>query len=163
MADAGLPLVRGAQLDHVAVAVHDAARSARLFRDVLGAEFLWFGDNEEQGFRFVQYRFPGGGKVELVTPIGEGFVSRFLEHRGEGVHHVTFKVSDLRSQVEGMRAGGVEPIMVDLESQHWREAFIHPKNAHGVLIQVAESLHPDEDASRHFGNVLPEASRLGLA
>jgi len=157
------PFVRGAQLDHVAVAVRDANESSRLFRDVLGAEFVSFGDSEEQGFRFVQYRFPGGGKVELVTPIGEGFVSRFLERRGEGVHHVTFKVTDLRSQVDRMRAGGVELIMVNVENAHWREAFIHPRNAHGVLIQVAESLHSDEDAARHFQQVFPEAVRLGLA
>src|SRR5919197_3903056 len=98
-----LPLVRGAQLDHVAVAVHDAAGSAKLFRDVLGAGFVSFGDNEEQGFRFVQYRFPGGGKVELVTPIGEGFVSRFLDRRGEGIHHITLTVTDLRSQVDRLR------------------------------------------------------------
>jgi len=161
--DEGLPFVRGAQLDHVAVAVRDAAVSAKLFRDVLGAEFLSFGDNEEQGFRFVQYRFPGGGKVELVTPIAEGFVSRFLDRRGEGVHHVTFKVTDLSSQVDRLRAGGVELIMVNLENPHWREAFIHPKNAHGVLVQVAESLHSDEEASEHFQRVFPEAARLGLA
>ena len=48
-----LPLVRGAQLDHVAIAVHDAEESAKLFRDVMGAEFLLFGDNVDQGFRFV--------------------------------------------------------------------------------------------------------------
>jgi methylmalonyl-CoA/ethylmalonyl-CoA epimerase len=158
-----LPLVRGAQLDHVAVAVHDAGESAKLFRDIMGAAFVSFGDNKEQGFRFVQYRFPGGGKVELVTPIGEGFVSRFLDRRGEGVHHVTFKVTDLRSQVDRLRAGGVDLIMVDLDDSHWREAFIHPKNAHGVLIQLAESLDSEEEASRHLQDVFPEAARLGLA
>ena len=163
MVSGDLPLVRGAQLDHVAVAVHDATETATLFRDVLGAEFVMFGDNHEQGFRFVQYRFPNGGKVELVTPIGEGFVSRFLEQRGEGVHHMTFAVKDLRSQVERMGQGGVELIMVDVESPHWREAFIHPKNAHGVLIQVAESLHSEEDSARHFQERFPQAVALGLA
>ena len=158
-----LPFVQGATLDHVAIAVHDAAETAKLFRDVLGAEFAMFGDNHDQGFRFVQYRFPGGGKVELVTPIGEGFVSRFLEKRGEGVHHMTFAVTDLRSQVERMRAGGVELIMVDVENPHWREAFIHPRNAHGVLIQVAESLHSEEDSAQHFQERFPAAVELGLA
>jgi methylmalonyl-CoA epimerase len=112
------PLVRGAQLDHVAIAVHDAATTAKLFRDVMGAEFLFFGDNVGQGFRFVQYGFPFGGRVELVTPIAEGFVSRFLEKRGEGVHHMTFKVTDLRRQVERLQAGGVELIQVNLEDPH---------------------------------------------
>ena len=158
------PLVRGAQLDHVAVAVHDAEESAKLFRDVLGAEFAGYGDNVEQAFRFVQYRFPNGGKVELVTPIGEGFVSRFLDGRGEGVHHVTFTVRDLASQVERMRVGGVELIQVDVENPHWREAFIHPRNAHGVLIQVAEHMHGgDEEADHHFRERFAAAVELGLA
>jgi methylmalonyl-CoA/ethylmalonyl-CoA epimerase len=158
-----LPLVRGAQLDHVAVAVHDAAQTAKLFRDVLGAEFLFFGDNEAQGFRFAQFGFPFGGRVELVTPIAEGFVSRFLDKRGEGVHHITFKVTDLRSQVERMREAGVDPIMVNLEDPHWREAFIHPKNAHGVLIQIAESQFRPRDQAAHVGEMFRRAADLGLA
>ena len=163
MNEEALPLVRGAQLDHVAIAVNDAAETAKLFRDVLGAEFLFFGDNRDQGFRFVQYGFPFGGRVELVTPIGDGFVSRFLDKRGEGVHHVTFKVTDLRSQVERMLEGGVELIMVDVDNPHWREAFIHPKNAHGVLVQVAESLHTVEDRHQHLQQMFSRAVELGLA
>jgi methylmalonyl-CoA/ethylmalonyl-CoA epimerase len=158
-----LPLVRGAQLDHVAIAVHDAAETAKLFRDVLGAEFLFFGDNDAQGFRFVQYGFPFGGRVELVTPIAEGFVSRFLDKRGEGVHHMTFKVTDLAAQVHRMRAAGVELIQVNLEDPQWKEAFIHPKNAHGVLIQVAESSFRRRDAAEHVRHMLQQAAELGLA
>ena len=158
-----LPFLQGARLDHVSVAVHDAGEAAKLFRDVLGGEFAGYGDNVEQGFRWVQYRVPNGGKVELVTPIGEGFVSRFLEGRGEGVHHMTFTVKDLPAQVERMRAGGVELIQVHVDDDHWREAFIHPKNAHGVLIQIAESLHTHEDSEQHFQERFPAAADLGLA
>ena len=158
-----LPLVRGAQLDHVAIAVHDAEDSAKLFRDVMGAEFLFFGDNVAQGFRFVQYGFPFGGRVELVTPISEGFVSRFLDKRGEGVHHMTFKVTDLAQQVDRLRASGVEVIQVNLEDPHWREAFIHPKNAHGVLIQIAESSFRRRDQAEHVREMFAKAAELGLA
>ena len=158
-----LPLVRGAQLDHVAIAVHDAGETAKLFRDVLGAEFLFFGDNASQGFRFVQYGFPFGGRVELVTPIAEGFVSRFLDKRGEGVHHMTFKVTDLAAQVDRMRAAGVQLIQVNLEDTHWKEAFIHPKNAHGVLIQVAESSSRRRDQAEHVRQMFQHAAELGLA
>jgi methylmalonyl-CoA/ethylmalonyl-CoA epimerase len=159
-----LPLVRGAKIDHVSVAVHDAAVAAKLFRDVLGAEFRGFGDNQEQGFRWVQYRFPEGGRLELVTSIREGsFVSKFLDRRGEGVHHMTLRVSDLPAQVERLRAAGVELLMVDLEDPSWREAFIHPKNAHGVLIQIAEPLFVHEDPDRHFRERFAQAATLGLA
>jgi len=76
---------------------------------------------------------------------------------------MTFAVTDLASQVERIRAGGVELIMVDVDNAHWREAFIHPKNAHGVLIQMAESLHSEEDSARHFQDRFPAAVELGLA
>jgi methylmalonyl-CoA/ethylmalonyl-CoA epimerase len=154
-------LVRGAQVDHVAVAVHDLADGATLFRDVLGGEFLFGADVTPQAFRFVQYRLPGGGKFELVTPIAEGFVSRFLERRGEGVHHVTLKVSGIEEQVARLETAGVPLTLVSFSDPHWKEAFIHPSNAHGVLIQLAESSHPDEEVAVHMRQRFPEAVLLG--
>ena len=56
-------------------------------------------------WRWVQLRFPGGGKVELLEPLGEGFLCRFLEKRGEGLHHMTFKTDDIQAaiaHVEGL-------------------------------------------------------------
>ena len=155
-----LPLVDGASLDHVAVAVRDIAAAATLYRDVLGGEFLYGADETDQGFRFVQYRFPEGGKVELVTPLREGFVSRFLDERGEGVHHVMFRVPDLTTQVERLRAGGVRLILESLDDESWREAFIHPRDAHGVLIQLAQPQHDDEEAALHLRRSFPEAALL---
>ena len=158
-----LPLVRDARLDHVAVAVRDVAAAAALYRDVLGAEFLYGADQPDQGFRFVQYRFPGGGKIELVTPNGSGFLSRFIERQGEGVHHVTLRVPDLEDQIARLRAGGVDLTLVDLEDEHWKEAFIHPRDARGVLIQLAESPHEDDETARHLAAAFPEAALLQSA
>jgi methylmalonyl-CoA/ethylmalonyl-CoA epimerase len=155
------PLVRGARLDHVAVAVRDLASGAALYRDVLGAEFLMGAPNQPEGFRFIQYRFPGGGKVELVTPTGDGFVSRFLERRGEGVHHITLRVQRIEEQVDRLRGAGMPLTLVSLENPQWKEAFIHPKDAGGVLVQLAESPSSDEDAARHFRDVFPEAALFG--
>jgi methylmalonyl-CoA/ethylmalonyl-CoA epimerase len=155
-----LPLVRGARVDHVAVAVRDVAAAASLYRDVLGARFLYGADQPSQGFRFVQYRFPSGGKVELVTPLGEGFLSRFLDSRGEAVHHVTLRVNDLAAQLERLRGSGISPVGVDFEDEDWKEAFIHPRDAHGVLIQLAESPHDEDETARHFGGTFPETALL---
>lgn len=157
-----LPVLEGAALDHVAVAVRDPAQAAWLYRDVLGAEFLMGADSPEQAFRFVQYRFPGGGKVELVTPLGDGFLSRFLDRRGEGVHHITLRVHDLEAQIERLRAAGVPLTLVDLSDPSWKEAFVHPSHAHGVLIQLAEPDHDDDEVARHLADRFPEAALLGL-
>jgi methylmalonyl-CoA/ethylmalonyl-CoA epimerase len=145
------------------VAVRDVAAAAGLYRDVLGGEFLFGEDVPDQGFRFVQYRFPDGGKIELVTPIADGFLSRFLERRGEGMHHVTFKVPDLRSEVRRLREAGVELTLVSLDDAEWKEAFIHPRVAHGVLIQLAQSKHDDDEAAAHLRELFPEAALLGDA
>jgi methylmalonyl-CoA/ethylmalonyl-CoA epimerase len=157
-----LPVVQGAAMDHVAIAVRDPAPAAALLRDVLGATFLMGADSPDQAFRFVQYRFPGGGKVELVTPIGEGFVSRFLDRRGEGVHHVTLRVERIDEQVERLKAVGVPLTLVALDDPSWKEAFIHPSHAHGVLIQLAQASHPDDEVARHLADRFPEAALLSV-
>ena len=136
--------VRGAALDHVAVAVRDPAPAARLFRDVLGASFLMGADSPDQAFRFVQYRFPGGGKVELLEPLGEGFLLSFLDKRGEGLHHVTFKTDDIRAAIDHLRTQGYELVDVNIENPHWKEAFLRPSKSHGTLIQIAQSSAPDD-------------------
>src|SRR5688572_23536795 len=94
-----------ALVDHVAVAVHSIATAAPLFVDALGGKFLFAGENASQGFRWAQFRFPHGGKIELVTPTSpDGFVQRFLDRRGEGVHHMTLKVPDIVRSIEHLRA-----------------------------------------------------------
>ena len=155
-----LPLIEGAALDHVAIAVRDPAPAAALLRDVLGATFLMGADSAEQAFRFIQYRFRDGGKIELVTPIGEGFVSRFLDRRGEGVHHVTLRVERIEEQVERLRDGGIPLTLVAMDDPTWKEAFIHPSHAHGVLIQLAQASHPDDQVARHLADRFPEAALL---
>jgi methylmalonyl-CoA/ethylmalonyl-CoA epimerase len=155
-----------AQVDHVAVAVRSIAAAVPLFVDALGGEFLFAGENKSQGFRWAQFRFPHGGKIELVTPIdGEGFVQRFLDRRGEGVHHVTFKVPDIFRSIEHLRANGVELMRVSTEHPSWKEAFIHPKDGHGVLIQLAQSAFSDEESARHHltDHETADHRHLGLA
>lgn len=139
-----------AQVDHLAVAVYNVASAKPLFVDALGGNFLFAGENAGQGFRWAQFRFPHGGKIELVTPTTkDGFVQRFLDRRGEGVHHVTLKVPDIARAIEHIRSTGVEPVRISIEAPSWKEAFIHPRDAHGVLIQIAQSRFSDEDTARH--------------
>lgn len=139
-----------AQIDHVAIAVRSVASAKPFYVDALGATFLFAGDNVRQGFRWAQFRFPQGGKIELVTPIGDdGFVQRFLDKRGEGVHHITLKVPDIKRAIAHLRSTGVELINVSIEHPYWKEAFVHPRDAHGVLVQVVQSAFSDEDTADH--------------
>jgi len=63
---------------------------------------------------------------------------KFLASNGEGVHHVTFKVTDITAAIERARSLGLSVVGIDLEDASWKEAFIHPKSANGVLMQIAE-------------------------
>jgi methylmalonyl-CoA/ethylmalonyl-CoA epimerase len=143
-------MIADAKIDHVAVAVHDVARAIPIYADVLGAAYLFGGDNRRQGFRWAQFAFPNGGKIEFVAPLDpDGFVARFLAARGEGVHHVTLKTGDIGAALDGLRAGGLEPIMVNTDHDDWKEAFVHPRQALGVLVQIAQSRFSDAEVAQH--------------
>src|SRR6266478_1103869 len=103
-------------VDHVAIAVRDLASSIPFYTETLGASFVFAGDQRSQGFRWAQFRFPHGGKIELVTPLDPtGFVARFLERRGEGVHHITFKVPDIAVAIKHLEDRGVPLFNVHLD------------------------------------------------
>ena len=128
-------------LDHVAVGVHEIDKAAVLFRDLLGGEPVAGWDVLAEGFRFTQYRYPNRMKIELMEPLSEsGFLPKFLASRGEGVHHLTFRVADIESKLEHLRSRGIEPVHVVLQGP-WKEGFIHPRQGHGVLIQLMEVPH----------------------
>jgi methylmalonyl-CoA/ethylmalonyl-CoA epimerase len=133
-------------LDHTAVAVSSIKDALRLYRDALGGEYLMGGDQAET-WKWVQFRWPGGGKVELLEPKAEGFLSRFLERRGEGLHHVTFKTDDIRKALSQVEAQGYELVDVNLDDPHWKEAFLRPSKAHGTLVQVAQSTVSEEQVA----------------
>lgn len=129
--------------DHVAVAVRRISDALALFRDLLGG--VPGEGGEGRGFTFQQLTFPAG-IVELLEPRGaDSFLHRFLAARGEGLHHVTFKVRDLPGWAERLRRAGYRVVGEDYENPLWRELFVHPKSGHGVLIQLAETLPSERD------------------
>jgi methylmalonyl-CoA epimerase len=137
------------ELDHVAVAVHSIKDALRLYRDALGGEYL-MGAEGGDTWRWVQVRFPGGGKVELLEPLGEGFLSRFLDRHGEGMHHMTFKTDDIAAAIAHVEGLGYELVDKSLDHPNWKEAFLRPSGAHGSLIQLAQPSGSDEEAARHL-------------
>lgn len=127
-------IVKG--LDHVCWAVRDI-RAALPLVDLLGGTFYQGADNPRNGFRWVQFRLPRG-KLELIAPLGDdSFLHRFFQRRGEGMHHLTFEVEDLSEAVRRAEERGFEVTGIHF-SEHWNEAFLHPRTTGGVLIQLAQ-------------------------
>jgi len=127
------------KLDHVACGVASIADSVDYVQGVLGGEPQEIGTSPQ--FRFAQLEFQGGGRIELLEPAppAGGFMERFLQARGPGVHHVTFKVPSLKAAAAAARDAGYDVVGYDDSHPSWKEAFLHPKQAQGLVIQFAES------------------------
>ena len=124
--------------DHVAIGVRDVAAAAELL-ELLGGAFLTGADNRRQGFRWIQYRLPGGVKIEALAPVSDDcFLWRFLRSRGEGMHHVTFKVSSVAEAGRRAEQAGLSVVGLYEDPRAWSECFIHPSSANGTLIQLAD-------------------------
>jgi hypothetical protein len=150
--------IEGVSLDHVAHAVHHWPDVWARYTVDLGAE--WSSGGYGRGFAPAQLRFANGGRIEVLMPNDphlNDFLQRFLDASGPGPHHLTFKVPDLTSAIERVRRSGIEPIGINRSDPEWMEAFLHPKVATGVVVQLAEaygtwSNPPPED--------YPDAQRL---
>src|SRR5680860_496722 len=132
-------------LDHVALATRDVTPILDLFVGELGGLVLFGGQGP--GFRPMQVRLGDendGMTVEILEPWDtehNDFLERFLTRNGEGPHHLTFKVPDLAAALDRVRTAGFQPVGVDVSDPDWKEAFLHPREAHGTVVQLAESHH----------------------
>jgi len=136
-------------LDHVALAAADTADALRFLTGRLGGTVIFGG--RSIGFRPMQVWIgtPDGDgmPVELLEPWAtdqNDFLARFIAKHGAGPHHLTFKVKSLADALERVRLAGLTPVNVDVSDPEWKEAFLLPKEAHGTVVQLAESHgHPD--------------------
>ncbi len=128
------------RLDHVAVAVYDLEAAMSLW-GLLGIACTHVEDVPSEGVR-VAFLPAGEVALELLQPLGpEGPVARFLRARGEGLHHVAFRVPDLHAALDSARALGVRVLepAPRLGSRGRRVAFFHPKDTGGVLVELVEA------------------------
>jgi methylmalonyl-CoA/ethylmalonyl-CoA epimerase len=126
-------------LDHLAIGTAALGGGWELFGGVLGG--TWAYGDDSPGFWWGQLKFAAGPKIELLTPTGgrdAAFLERFLAARGAGPHHFNFLVTDIEDALARIKAFGIEPVGVSLADPAWREAFLHPRDAYGIVIQVAQ-------------------------
>lgn len=137
------------RIDHVAIAVRDLDASIALYRDVLG---LPFGGTEVVEDQAVTTAFLGEepGRIELLCPTRpDSPVGRFLDKRGEGLHHIAVRVKDIDAALESLKAAGT-PLVDEtprIGAHGTRVAFLHPKGMNGVLLELVQLPDHDETAS----------------
>jgi len=143
-------------LDHIAVASENAIDNFDRYRGDLGAGYV--DGSYSPGFWWGQVRFANGMKLESLEPAHidqNDFLRRFLDRNGPGAHHVTYKVNNIEAALEGARSSGFEPVSVNLSNEFWKEAFLHPKQSHGIVVQLSQGV--DEEDQRV--DLLPPARR----
>jgi methylmalonyl-CoA/ethylmalonyl-CoA epimerase len=136
--------------DHVAIAAPRLADAPAVLAARLGGVPAYGGASPP--YRFFQWRFAGGGRIEVLEPsVEESFLHRFLAQHGAGVHHVTFKVPSLAEACARAAARGYRIVGFDDSDPEWAEAFLHPKEALGIVVQMAETRwEPGPDALASF-------------
>ncbi|HEX2108556.1 MAG TPA: methylmalonyl-CoA epimerase [Rubrobacteraceae bacterium] len=125
---------------HLGYAVHDITAATRFYEEHFGARVGEPEGVEEQGIVAAMFAV-GESKIELLKPTRpDSPVSKFLEKRGEGFHHVAFQVDDLEAALRKLKESGVD--LIDEEPRVGAggtlTAFVHPRDAHGVLTELVE-------------------------
>lgn len=131
------------RFDHIGFAVHSIEDARKFWEDQMGATLRTISDHHSGDFKLGIFDLDGLC-VELLEPINpDGFLAKYLEKRGEGIHHITLQTKDLATKAERLEAQGVRVV-----DKHYSvdeggvDAFLSPKSTHGVLIQLGENLGP---------------------
>jgi methylmalonyl-CoA epimerase len=131
------------QIEHIAIVVKDLELALHIYRDILGLQLVRVDEVPAENVKVAFLRLPHGeGHVELVQPTDtESGIARFLEKRGEGIHHLCFRVENVAAAMKQLLSAGVETIGQEarVNREGRRYAFVHPKSAHGVLIELYEA------------------------
>ena len=128
------------KLDHIGIAVHSIEEALRSYQVAMGLEMEAATTVEEQQVRVAMLPV-GESRIELLEATHPTSpIHRFLAKRGEGVHHICFKVRDLDQKLAAFREAGIETLP-EAEGTGYRGrriAFLHPRSTHGVLIELVE-------------------------
>jgi methylmalonyl-CoA/ethylmalonyl-CoA epimerase len=135
-------------IDHVGVAVSDLERATALYQDTFGMPVAHRETVTSQGVEAVLLDV-GAGHVELLSPLGpETVVGRFISKRGEGLHHVAYRVRDIDATLAELEEAGVQ--LIDAQPRPGirgsRVAFLHPKATGGTLTELVEPVGAVGDA-----------------
>jgi methylmalonyl-CoA/ethylmalonyl-CoA epimerase len=128
------------KLDHIGIAVKDLDQAMKLYREAFGIEpdLVYESSYTKAKIAF----FPVGEvRIELIQPVDpESVVGKFLEKRGEGIHHISYRVKDVDGGLAELEKKGI--LLIDKKSRRVREnervAFLHPKSTNGVLVELIQ-------------------------
>lgn len=133
--------MEGVRFDHVAHAARSIRDLMPLYADQLGGRPLSWGSNERFGYRGVMLGYSDGSRIELLDPTpNSDFLDSFFSHNPRGgLHHLTFRTDDIERAMVGCRKAGFELVGEYLDDPDWLEVFVHPRSAHGTVVQLLQA------------------------
>lgn len=128
------------RLHHVGIAVNNLEESVALYERILGVKPLSVEEAPCQMVRAAVFKVGEEAEIELLEPSGpDSAVAKFLEKRGQGIHHICFEVDDIDRELKAMAGKGVE--LIDQQGRPGlagQIGFLHPKTTQGVLIELVQ-------------------------
>ena len=142
------------RIDHVSIAVKEFDRAHDFFKKIAGIVEGASAIDSQLEFKWEIYSAGDLSRLELMHPTGENsFLANFLSDKEGGVHHITFETPDIHKTKGRLDEYQIPYFGFNDSLENWKELFIHPRDAFGVLIQIAqfhpnEWLHPEENLPR---------------
>ena len=129
------------KIDHIAIAVNDVEESAKIYQDALGVDDVEFETVESEGVKVAILHLENA-RVELMQPTNDTSpIKKFLEKKGQGLHHMALDTDNIEGEVERMESCGIQFLgKIRPGSAGTKVTFIHPKSLHGVLAELCS--HP---------------------
>ena len=129
------------KIDHIAIAVNDVEASAKIYQKALGIDEIEFETVESEGVKVAILPMENG-RIELIQPTNdESPIKKFLDKKGQGLHHMALETDNIEGEVERMEGCGVQFLgKVRTGSAGTKVTFIHPKSLDGVLAELCS--HP---------------------
>jgi methylmalonyl-CoA epimerase len=130
------------KVDHIAIAVNNLNEVVELYGKIFGLKPEHIKDVPDQGVKAALIPVGNGTEIEFLEPINpQGGVAKFLEKKGEGIHHIALEVDDVEQEIKSLTAKGVE--FIDKQPRMGlagKIAFIHPKSTRGILIELCQKV-----------------------
>ena len=138
------------KVEHIGIAVNTLADSVPLFEKLLKSQCYKTEKVESEKVNTAFFT-TGDTKIELLESIDEnGVITKFIEKKGEGLHHVAFEVADIEAEMDRLKKEGF--ILLNDKPKKGADnklvCFLHPKNTNGVLIELCQSIKTSSEESR---------------
>jgi methylmalonyl-CoA/ethylmalonyl-CoA epimerase len=130
------------KIDHIAIAVTDVKESAKVYQQALGVDSVEFETVESEGVKIAIIELENG-RIELMQPTNDSSpIKKFLDKKGQGLHHMALETDNIEGEVERMEGCGIQFLgKVRPGSAGTKVTFIHPKSLNGVLTELCS--HPN--------------------